>query len=88
MPGSRGASFVNPELPLALTLMLGASSATVTRGSRPEEAPVRASLKAPDVVVCALGSVCDDETLLGHTGPLSTGSTYYRRATLLGHDPA
>jgi hypothetical protein len=47
MPGSRGASFVNPELPLALTLMLGASSATVTRGSRPGEAPVRASLKAP-----------------------------------------
>jgi hypothetical protein len=45
------------------------------------------SLKAPDVV-CALGSVCDDETLLGHTGPLSTGSTYYRRATLLGRDPA
>lgn len=42
-----------------------------------------------DVVVRALGMVCDDPTLLGHTDPLFDGLyEYYRRATLLGHEPA
>ncbi|MEJ2863745.1 chromate resistance protein ChrB domain-containing protein [Actinomycetospora flava] len=42
-----------------------------------------------DVVVRALGMVCDDPTLLQHTGPLFDGLyEYYRRATLLGREPA
>ncbi|WP_433782715.1 chromate resistance protein ChrB domain-containing protein [Actinomycetospora sp. CA-101289] len=42
-----------------------------------------------DVVVRALGLVCDDDALLAHTGPLFDGLyEYYRRATLLGRDPA
>ena len=42
-----------------------------------------------DVVVRALGMVCDDATLLSHTGPLFDGLyEYFRRATLLGREPS
>jgi hypothetical protein len=42
-----------------------------------------------DVVLRGLSMVCDDEHILGLTGPVFDGLyEYYRRAMLLGRDPA
>jgi hypothetical protein len=42
-----------------------------------------------DVALRALSMVCDDEEVLAHTGPIFDGLyEYYRRATLLGREPA
>lgn len=42
-----------------------------------------------DVALRALSMVCDDEQVLAHTRPLFDGLyEYYRRATLLGREPA
>jgi hypothetical protein len=42
-----------------------------------------------DVALRALSMVCDDEQVLAHTGPVFDGLyEYFRRATLLGREPA
>jgi hypothetical protein len=42
-----------------------------------------------DIALRALSMVCDDEQVIAHTGPLFDGLyEYYRRATLLGREPA
>lgn len=42
-----------------------------------------------DVVLRALSMTCDDERVVELTGPVFDGLyEYYRRATLLGHEPA
>ncbi|MEV4732473.1 chromate resistance protein ChrB domain-containing protein [Saccharopolyspora sp. NPDC049426] len=42
-----------------------------------------------DVALRALSMVCDDEEVLAHTRPIFDGLyEYYRRATLLGREPA
>ena len=42
-----------------------------------------------DVVLRGLSMICTDEQTLTHTGPMFDGLyEYYRRATLLGHEPA
>jgi hypothetical protein len=42
-----------------------------------------------DIVLRGLSMICTDEETLTHTGPLFDGLyEYYRRATLLGHEPA
>ncbi|PXY19375.1 chromate resistance protein ChrB domain-containing protein [Prauserella muralis] len=42
-----------------------------------------------DVALRALSMVCEDEQVLVHTGPLFNGLyEYFRRATLLGREPA
>ena len=42
-----------------------------------------------DVALRGLSMVCDDEQVLAHTGPIFDGLyEYYRRATLLGREPA
>lgn len=42
-----------------------------------------------DVALRSLSMICDDEQVLAHTGPIFDGLyEYFRRATLLGREPA
>ena len=42
-----------------------------------------------DVALRGLSMICTDEETLAHTGPIFDGlHEYYRRATLLGREPA
>jgi hypothetical protein len=43
----------------------------------------------PGVVLRGLSMICTDQQTLTHTTPIFDGLyAYYRRATLLGHEPA